>query len=61
MSTQTLQPLIWLARRWTRSSVRCDTSVCSVDFARACRARFFHTHPIFGIQQNLCRNLQGLL
>src|SRR2546428_102241 len=35
MSTQRLQPLIWLARRWTRPSVRDGTPPFSADAPRA--------------------------
>src|SRR5437867_8558291 len=38
MSTQTLQPLIWLARSSTRPSVRDGTPPFSADAFRACRA-----------------------
>src|SRR5215831_16661064 len=38
MSTQALQPLIWLARRLTSSSVRSGTALFLVAAARACRA-----------------------
>src|SRR5437870_9200350 len=38
MSTQTLQPLIWLARNSTRPSVRDGTPPFSADALRACRA-----------------------
>src|SRR5438034_10590900 len=38
MSTQTLQPLIWLARSSTRPSVRDGTPPFSADALRACRA-----------------------
>src|SRR5262249_22462934 len=38
MSTQTLQPLIWLARRWTRPSVRVGTPPASEAALSACRA-----------------------
>lgn len=33
-----LQPLIWLARSWTRPSVRDGTPPCSADAFRAYRA-----------------------
>src|SRR5262245_32814288 len=38
MSRQTLQPLIWLVRRWTRPRVRAGTPPFSRDFPRAKRA-----------------------
>src|SRR5712691_3480804 len=38
MSTQTLQPLIWLARRWARASVRGGTPAFSVAAASVCSA-----------------------
>src|SRR5882672_10394931 len=54
MSTQRLHPLIWLARRETRSSVRDGTPPFFVDVARASRACMASGTMIAGLLIRAC-------
>src|SRR6266568_3827971 len=53
-STQKLQPLIWLARRWTSSSVADGTPPFLVALSRACMAFVASGRIVAGLLIRVC-------